>query len=227
MELTPPVTRIRWRNTCRLIPSRYPSTGILDRIATPKDLPVIFELESWTNDRISAEMAVLHRIPAEEWVAGAQASVVMAAFCHPKPGGGRFNSPDRGAWYAARRLETAQAEIVYHRGRELAEAGIFDARLEMRLYQADFNADFHDVRAMEGAVYEPTSYKASQALATELLDAGSNGIVYRSVRHEGECVACFRPKVIANVRPGAHYEYVWSSGHSPRIRRLTETAVSI
>jgi hypothetical protein len=221
VELIPPMARIRWRNTCRLVPSRYPSEGILDRIAAPKDLPFIFELETWTNDRISAELSILHRVPENEWITGPQASVVMAAYCHPRPDGGRFNGPGRGAWYAARKLETAQAEIAYHRGRELAEIGVLETRIEMRLYLADFNADFHDVRAMNGAIHDPHSYQASQTLARGLFEDGANGVVYRSVRHEGgECVACFRPKLVANVRPGAHFEFLWSGAGAPRVRHL-------
>src|ERR1051326_6236091 len=102
MELIPPLTRIRWKNTCRLIPSRYPATGILDQVASPRDLPHIFELESWTNDRISNELGILNHVPRQEWVTGPQATVIMAAFCHPRPSGGRFNGADRGAWDAAR-----------------------------------------------------------------------------------------------------------------------------
>src|SRR5215472_8607962 len=120
------LTRIRWKDTCRLIPSRYPSTGILDRVASPQDLAAIFELESWTNDRVSNEFGLLHNIPQEEWITGPQSTVVMAAWCHPRPGGGRFNTAERGAWYAARKLETAQAEIAYHRTLELAEVGVFE-----------------------------------------------------------------------------------------------------
>lgn len=37
--------------------------------------------------------------------------IVNAAFTHAHPLGSRFNDPDRGAWYAAFELETAQAEI--------------------------------------------------------------------------------------------------------------------
>src|SRR5665213_4579152 len=102
MELIPFASRIRWKNTCRLIPSLYPTTGILDRVAGPRDLPFVFELESWTNDRISNELAVLNTVPRAEWITGPQATVVMAAYCHPRPAGGRFNSSERGAWYAAR-----------------------------------------------------------------------------------------------------------------------------
>src|SRR3984885_12941490 len=94
--------------TCRRVPSRYPTAGILDRITRPEDLPFIFELESWTNDRISTEHGILHRIPREEWVVGRpMASVIMAAFCHPRTGGSRFSGPDRGAWYAGMSLDTA------------------------------------------------------------------------------------------------------------------------
>jgi hypothetical protein len=167
----PPVSRIRWVDTCRLVPSRYPAVGILDQVSSAEDLPFIFELESWTNDRISTELGLLHRIPKSEWVIGRpMASVVMAAFCHPRPGGGRFNGPDRGAWYAGTSRDTAHAEAVYHRTAELAEIGVFETRLQMRLYLADFDAAFHDVRPdlpENMPLHDPSSYSASQAFARE------------------------------------------------------------
>lgn len=221
----PPVTPARLKNTARLVPSRYPVSGILDAVSSPEDLPFVFELESWTNDRISTEMGVLHRVPEEEWVIGRpMASVIMAAFCHPKPNGGRFNSGDRGAWYAGTELETAHAEIVYHRTKELAEVGVNETFVQMRLYLADFRAGFHDVRARTAQnrpYHDPESYAASQALGRELLAEGSNGVLYRSVRRQGgECIACFRPALVLNVRAGHHYEYRWQGGVKPVIRRL-------
>ena len=201
------LSRIRWKNTCRLIPSRFPARGIIDRVASAADLPFIFELEAWTNDRISAELGILHRLPLEEWVTGPLATVVMAAFCHPRTEGGRFNGPERGAWYAARSLETAKAEVIYHRTRELAEIGVSDARMEMRLYRADFSASFHDLR---GEQQDPDSYQASQSIGRKLLQTGSNGILYRSVRHTGECIACFRPKLITRLRADAHFAFEWA-----------------
>jgi hypothetical protein len=218
----PPEVRIHWRDTCRLVPSIFPVTGILDRIADPDDLPFVFELEDWTNDRISAELGILNRLPPEEWVTGRpMSSVVMAAFCHPRPGGGRFNSPQRGAWYAGTSLDTAHAEVVYHRTLELAEVGVFETHVQMRLYLADFRGSFHDVRpdVPENApLHDPADYTASQAFARGLLDGGSNGVLYRCVRRPGgECIACFRPALVANVRPDAHFEYRWEGTRTPRI----------
>lgn len=221
----PPETRIRWSGACRLIATRYPSVGLFDRVATPADLDAILELEAWTNDRISTELGMLHSVPRDEWVVGRpMASVVMAAFCHPRPGGGRFSSAARGAWYCGRTVATALAESVYHRTTELAEVGHFDTRVQMRLFEADFRASFHDVRGTDRAFarfHRPDDYGPSQALARELLESGSNGVVYRSVRHEGgECLACFRPALVLDVRVGAHYEYRWEGSPTPRVIRL-------
>ncbi len=218
-------TRIRRRDTCRLVPSRYPSVGILDQVASAKDLPHIFELESWTNDRISNELGLLHRIPESEWVVGKpMASIVMAAFCHPRPTGGRFNGSERGAWYSGESSETAHAEAVYHRTAELAEVGVFETRVQMRMYLADFDAAFHDVRpdtTKNRPLHDPQSYAESQAFARELLESGSNGVVYRCVRRRGGvCIACFRPKLVLRVRQGPHFEYRWEGTRTPVIRKL-------
>ena len=212
-------------NTCRLIPSLYPSRGILDQIATPEDLPFVIELESWTNDRISTELGTLHRVPRAEWVTGRpMASVIMAAYCHPRAEGARFNGPDRGAWYAALDLETVHAEALYHRTAELAEIGVFETRVEMRLYLADFDCEFHDVRArtpQNEPLHDPQSYRASQAFARDLLETGSNGIIYRSARRPGgECIACFRPRLVLNVRIGGHFEYRWSGTRKAAVRKI-------
>ena len=225
MALTPDLVRLRWTNSHRLVPSRFPTAGLFDRVASAADLDAIIELEGWTNDRLSAELGILHIIPREEWVTGRpMASVVMAAFCHPHTGGGRFSGEDRGAWYAARRLDTALAESIYRRRQELDEVGVRDARMEMRLYWADFRGEFHDVRPRErrfASLHDPDSYARSQHFARRLFDAGSHGIVYRSVRHPGgECLACFRPADVVNVRVAGHYEYRWEGSSEPFVQRL-------
>src|SRR5206468_881433 len=130
------------------------------------------------------ELGILNHVPQSEWVTGPQSTVIMAAFCHPRPAGGRFNGSERGAWYASRDLLTAQTEIAYHRTKELAEVGVFETRVEMRLYHADISTSLHDVRAIP-EVHDPENYTESQKLAARLLTQGSNGVVYRSVRRSG------------------------------------------
>ena len=221
---TPPVTDVQWHRTCRLVPSRYPTAGLFDRVASPHDLPELFELEGWTNDRLSNELGLLNVVPPDEWVVGPMASVVMAAFCHPPAAGARFSDDTRGAWYAGRTLDTALAESLYRRTNELAEVGIEETRVQMRLYHADFDAPFHDVRGEEpewAPLRDPGDHAHAQELGKTLLDAGANGILYPSVRDdEGECVACFRPRLVTGVQIGGHFEYRWHAGGAPSVRKL-------
>jgi hypothetical protein len=219
-----PEALVRWRSAARLVPSRFPVTGLFDRVAAPADLEAVFELEGWSNDRISTELGVLHTVPKEEWVVGkSMASVIMAAYCHPRAGGARFSGDDRGAWYAARTIETAVVESIYHRTRELAEVGGYETRMQLRVYLADFSTRFHDVRTLRGAsaLYDRHDYGASQRFARGLFQSASNGIVYRSVRHTGgECLACFRPRLVNNVRIGGHYEFLWQGRPEPVVRKM-------
>jgi RES domain-containing protein len=147
----------------------------------------------------------------------------MGAFCHPRPEGGRFNDHRRGAWYCSGAIRTAQAEAIFHRTRELEEiGGWFDTAVQMADYRADFDSDFHNVRERGfSTCLKPDDYRASQKLGRALLEGGSNGIVYPSVRDRGgECLVCFRPRLVANVKLAATYEYRWSGDPVPAVRRL-------
>jgi hypothetical protein len=232
VELTVPESLVRWRSAPRLVASRYPVVGLFDRVAAPADVDALIELEGWTNDRITGELGILSAIPRGEWVVGRpMASVVMASYCHPRAGGSRFSSEHRGAWYAARTIGTALAESIHHRTAELREVGAFETRVEMRVYLADFAARFHDIRKpgsdrRTGSkvwrdLYDPDDYGVSQRFGQQLLDAGSNGLVYRSVRDRGgECICCFRPALVKNVRAGGHYEFRWEGRPEPQVRPL-------
>ena len=173
-----------------------------------------------TNDRLAAERQLLPGIGLEELVFGVpHATVINAAFCHAHPLGGRFNGPDRGAWYAGFEIETSQAEVAFHKSVQLSEIGRFEDSVTYDDYLADFSASFHDLRRARGfrACLDPESYVESQLLAETLTDAGSLGIVYPSVRARGTCVACFRPALVTNVRRGATYRFTWSGTPEPAI----------
>jgi RES domain len=223
----PAVRPVRQFDTHRLIPSRHSPGGdsVLVRIADDDaHLQAIFELDAATNDRLIAEHQRFPGIGVEELVFGVPCShVVNAAFCHPHPLGGRFNGPERGAWYAGFALKTAQAEVAFHKRVELAETGwTEDESITYDDYLADFSAPFHDLRDAAGfrACLLPGSYVASQALAERLLDAGSLGLIYPSVRHAGgTCLACFRPPLVANVRRDATYRFTWNGTRGPGIVR--------
>lgn len=232
----PPVTFVRQVDAHRLVPSRHLRRGDSVLVAIADDDPhlqAIFELDAATNDRVLAERQSLPGIGLEELVSAVpHAAVVNAAFCHANPLGGRFSGPDRGAWHAAFELATSQAEVAFHKSIELAEIGRFEDSVTYDDYLADFSASFHDLRpaapgargARGGAArarafracLDPDSYVESQTLAERLLEAGSLGVVYPSVRHAGgTCLACFRPALVTNVRRAKTYRFTWDGTPEP------------
>ncbi len=220
----PPVTLVRQFDTHRLVPSRHLPRGdsVLAAIADDDaHLQAIFALDAATNDRLLAEHQHGPGIGLDELVSGVPcASVINAAFCHPHPLGARFSSSSRGAWYSAFDLATAQAEVGFHRSVQLAEIGRFDDTATYDDYLADFSASVHDLRGRSGQTghLDPASYVESQLLGERLLDRGSLGVVYPSVRHSGgTCVACFRPALVMNVRRARTYRFT-SSSTSPEDR---------
>jgi RES domain-containing protein len=218
----PPVSLLRRYDTHRLIPSKYSDDSVLTRIADDDaHLAEIFDLDNATNDRLLAENDRSPGISVHELVFGVpHYRIVNAAFSHPHPLGGRFNSPERGAWYSAFELKTAQAEVAFHKTVHLAEIGRFHDEVTFDDYLSDFSAEFHDLRQQEAFrdCLDPDSYVQSQALAERLQAAGSLGIVYPSVRRPGgTCLACFRPALVGNVRKKATYSFRWTGDPTPVI----------
>lgn len=205
------------RDTHRLIPARHSAgnESVLARIADDDaHLADIFDLDHASNDRLAGENDLLPGIGRDELVSAApNFRIVNAAFCHAYPLGSRFNGPDRGAWYAGLGLETSLAEVMHHRALDYLETGWDQPdQAEYDDYLANFDAEFHDIRrdADFAACLDPASHRASQALAEALLAAGSAGVVYPGVRCAGDCLACFRPALVNNVRKAKTYTLRWT-----------------
>jgi hypothetical protein len=228
-----PVSR---NDTHRLIPTRFADDGegVLARLSLPQSqFDNLLQLEGATNDRVSGEANLLPGISVHELVFGVPYyHIINAAFTYAPPGGTRFSSPYRGAWYAGFARKTAQAEVAYHYGQGLRE---IDWREEetvtYREYLADFHSEFHDLRGKDSKkdrpnnrpfedCLDPESYRASQRLGADLLSRGSAGIVYPSVRHKGgTCIACFRPALVGNVRQGEKIIFTFLDAyHAPRVK---------
>ncbi len=208
------VSHVEWQPCYRIIPSRFPPIDLFERIAPPEDWEALIALESLTNERIRQEVGDISLVPVDERVSGPGASVIMAAFTHLNPSGSRFADATFGAYYAAADVDTAIAETKFHREEFLRATKEAPISIEMRVYLADLSADLHDIRGRQvdmAEIYAADNYGASQALARRLRGEGSAGIAYDSVRREGgACVALFRPRMLGNVRQGAHLLYKWN-----------------
>ncbi len=199
--------RTLWRPSHRLIPSRFPPVSLFDRVADPRDLEAVYALESLTNDRVRDEAGDLRLVPEKDRIAGPGTTPIMAAFTHVNPEGSRFSDGTYGVYYCAQTLDTALAEVRHHQERFLRRTGEGPIRLELRLYLSDLDAKLVDVRKLP-EYQRPDDYAPGQRLARGLRDAGKDGVLYRSVRHEGGlCAAVFRPRVLGACRQSAHYAF--------------------
>jgi len=218
----PRTTLVRRFDTIRLLPSRFAQRedSVLAALADDDShLAELFELDNATNERLRAEQGLAPNIGVDELVFGVpNYRIVNAAFVHARPEGSRFNGPERGAWYCAFEIETALAEIAFHKTVEYDEIGRFDDSVT---YEA-FSHEFHDLRddPRFARCLDPDSYVASQRLAERLLERGAIGIVYPSVRRaQGTNLACFRPAVVGNVRRGEAWRFTWAGSREPVIER--------
>lgn len=207
------VSRISWKPSWRIIPSRFPPIQLFERVTDPADLEAVIELENMTNPRLRDEVGDIQLVPLEERVSGPGSSIIMAAFTHLNPAGSRFTDGTYGVFYSAKELDTAIAETRYHREEFMRATNESRMELDMRVYLVDVDNDLHDIRGQQVGmplVYHVSNYASSQQLAAELRAAGSNGLVYSSVRHMGgECVAAFKTTPLSNVRQERHLCYIW------------------
>jgi len=228
----PPVTLLRQFDTCRLIPSRFADAedSVLAPLAGGDDgvLRDLFDLDNATNDRLRGEAGQLAGIGMDELVFGVpNFRIINAAYTYARPEGSRFNDGQRGAWYCAFDAETALAEIAFHKAVEYQEigrlGGDFSDSVNYQCLLADFSAGFHDLRGLDAFnnCLDSRSYLASQQLAAGLLEMGSMGVIYPSVRAPGGTnLACFRPALVGNVRKGQAYRLTWAGSPVPGIEPI-------
>ena len=218
------ITQLRQFDTCRLIPSRF--ADVEDSVLAPlaendEVLRDLFDLDNATNERLRGESGLLPGIGMDELVFGVpNFRIINAAFTYARPEGSRFNDGERGAWYCAFAAETALAEVIFHKTVEYAEIKRFDDSVSYQMLLADFSAGFHDLRGVDAyqRCLDPDSYIASQALAAELMEQGSMGIIYPSVRDpKGTNLACFRPALVGNVRKAQTYRLTWAGSPQPTV----------
>lgn len=221
------ITPVNDRALVRLISETHHKPPVLRGLVdSDEEAAVLAELEGETSARLIAEREGSPALDRRELAFARRAqdlklygeSHINAAFTYTRPGGNRFNTGDRGAWYCAWDMMTSAQEVGFHRTRELGFINRYEDEARYVELLADFIGDFPDLRDA-GLTGKPhpaldpdpeKGYPASQALATELRREGHRGLVYPSVRHAGgRCFVAFDPGIIQNVRPGASWKLVW------------------
>jgi len=197
--ISPPVSEIDWPVSYRIIRTIYPPVWLFEDVAERADWDLIASAEAKTNPRVRDQIGGLTLVPVERRVAGPSASLVMAAFTHvSRDRPGRFSDGSYGVWYCGDRFEVALAETAYHFERFMARTNEPPADAQYRELQAHIAGSLHDLRNNGFTdCLDPNDWKPAQRLASSVRDAGSDGLVYSSVRWPaGQAAALFWPDLV-------------------------------
>ena len=212
--MTYPTTALNWHPAYRVIPSRFPSIGLFERVASPVDFDALYALEAMTNERLRDEVGDISLVPADERLFGEGCTAIMAAFTHLNPQGSRFSDGSYGVFYCARKRDTAIAETQYHAALFMAATDEPPMRLQMRLYSVQAKgkvADLRQASQAEPRIVDPDDYAYAQGIGRTLRAEGVQGILYPSVRYSaGECLAAFCTTLLKNCLHAAYLEYNWN-----------------
>ncbi len=226
--------RLWWKFAYRIIPSRYPTIHVYERVADSQDFETLFEIEALTNDRLRHASGKITYFDEAKLPAQENRTYLLAPFTHLNPSGSRFSDGTWGVYYAAKGLPTAVAETCYHRENFMRATNEKPMNLEMRVLTSQVKGILHNFckkGSVPQSVLDPKSYASSQKIAKALKAKQSNGIVYPSVRDlkHGECVAVFNPELLSHCRVEKHLMYHWDGkkishvlefkGLDPRVQR--------
>jgi hypothetical protein len=213
--------------TYRIIRSIFPPIHLFEDIADPRDWEALVAVEEKTNPRVRYEVGDLGKVPAERRVSGPGSSLVMAPFVHCSPDRpGRFSDGSYGIYYAGGTEDVAVAETVHHHQnfmRATQQAPGWTSDFRVLVGRIDRTLD--DVNAVPGVLH-PTDYSASHIEGKRLRSAGSDGLLWDSVRMPGgRCIGVFWPDVISIPDQGRHYCYHWNGKRVDYVRQYDTGAV--
>ena len=222
-----PTRQVTWPRAYRIIRSIYPPIDLFEDIADPADWEAIGSAEAKTNPRINPDFGNLALVPVERRVAGPGASYVMAPFVHvstDRPG--RFTDGHYGVYSAGDNDEVAIREVAHHHAQAMTATDQAPGwTSQFRMLVGSVDAQLHDVSDIP-AVLQPEDYGESQRLGRALRDAGSDGIVYPSVRSPGgTCVGLLWPDVPTIPVQGTHYDFHWDGTRVDRVRDCTTKGI--
>ncbi len=221
-----PVRRIGIERTVRLVTTGRLKDAVLSTLVSRDRLGALEEIEGATNGRLMAEEV---KIRVGELVASIpHAAFINAAFSYWRPRElNRFNSPGRGAWYSALKVDTCLAEIIFHTNRELERINWFHTVKECSEMFASFAGEFVDLRKVSPrpkCLHPDTTigYPAGNILAELTRGGGYNGIIYPSVRDKkkGMCLVALWPHAVQSVAQGGIFRLTWHGTPTPDIVRV-------
>lgn len=199
-----PVVKINQRFH-NLIPSRFPTVRVYERIANGRD-DLFAEIEGMTNPRVREKERLTRGLAPVDQEQPQFKNWNHAPFVYPNPEGSRFFGADRNVVELAGDLQTALAISVAKREtflRRTAEPSTF---LEMRQIVRPVLGYYVDARGWDGI----NDHERCLKLGEEVVNVKHDGILFSPCeRPSATGVVVFKPECLGKPNQADHFKYVW------------------
>jgi hypothetical protein len=203
------VSQLRWTPGYRIIRTIYPPVNLFEDLSSPADWELLASAEAKLNPRIRDEVGNLALVPVHRRVSGPTASIAMGAFTHvslDRPS--RFSDGSYGVWYCGDQVEIALAETAHNFQQFMRKTNEAPADADFRLLTCGVNgtAELAPEECLAADDWRP-----GQLFGSDLRKAGSDGVLYRSVRYPlGNAAAIFWPNCLAlPILQTQQFRYRW------------------
>ncbi|WP_344707047.1 RES family NAD+ phosphorylase [Sphingomonas swuensis] len=212
---------VDWPEARRIIRSSFPPIDLFEDIADPADWPLLLAAEAKTNPRLALSVGALDLVPPERRVSGPGASLVMAPFTHvSRDRPSRWSDGSYGVLYVADSFGTALAETIHHFARFMRATDQPPGwTSQFRELVVPVKVRAERVGKGETALLDPRDYAAAQAHGAARRAAGTEALLWPSVRAKGgECLALFWPDLCGPPVQARHLDYHWDGARVDRVR---------
>lgn len=220
-----PPDKTGWRRHYRLVSSQFPPISLFEDYVDAELMQAVFLVEARTNPRLRNQVGELSMVAKEDLLLGEGASPVMAAFTHIGRKS-RFSDGSFGVYYAAKSIDTAIAEVKFHRARFLKFTNEPPMKLTLRSYVGRLQKPLLDIRDSGYKRYcspDTKTYPRCHKFSAKMRAAKAWGLLYPSVRDgRGECAAFYRPPAVGIPKQGKHFAIFWDGKSISRVYELKE-----
>lgn len=191
-----------------IIPSRFPTVRLYERIAEGRD-DLFAKVEEITNPRVREKERLTRGMAAVDQDQPRFKNWNHAPFVYPNPEGSRFFGAGRNVLELAGCLQTALAISVAKRELFLSRTAEPATYIEMRQFVRPVRGTFLDARGWEGQ----DDRARCLTLGEQAVEAGHDGLLFSPrERPSAAGIAVLKPECLGRPLQAEHFKYVWD-GH--------------
>jgi len=193
-------------NFHNLIPSRFPTVPVFERIANGRD-ELFARIEEITNPRVREKERLTRGLAPVDQSNPRFTNWNHAPFVYPNPEGSRFFGPNRNVAELAGDLQTAVAIAVGKRETFLGRTGEPATFVEMRQIQRPVRGRYLDARGRA----EVVDRKLRLELGDQVLERGADGILFSPwERPTATGIVVLKPECLGKPIQGEHFKFIWN-----------------